>query len=84
VGGRGGNELKERFLASTAFQSVYDAAYADLYEQLYNSGTASDLLDRIAAVVPASDGLTAEELAEQTATLRKFIGERTEALKDQV
>lgn len=84
AGGRGGNELKERFLASAAFQSVYDAAYADLYEQLYSSGTASDLLDRIAAVVPASDGLTAEELAEQTATLRKFIEERTEALKDQV
>ncbi|WLQ07597.1 hypothetical protein [Arthrobacter oryzae] len=84
AGGRGGNELKERFLASTAFQSVYNTAYAELYEQLYSSGTAAGLLDRLAAVVPASDGLTEVELAEQTATFRKFIEERTEALKNQV
>ncbi|ACL41400.1 Spore coat protein CotH [Pseudarthrobacter chlorophenolicus A6] len=83
-GGRGGNELKERFLASDAFQSVYDAAYADLYAQLYASGTAASLLDSIAAVVPLSDGLTAEELAGETQTLRTFIQERTDALKGQV
>ena len=83
-GARGGNELKERFLASGAFQSLYDNAYADLYEQLFASGTAAGLLDRIAAVVPPSDDLTQEELAEQTDTLRTFIQERTEALKDQV
>lgn len=83
-GGRGGNELKERFLASDAFQSVYDAAYANLYAELYASGTATSLLDSIAAVVPVSDGLTAEELAGETQTLRTFIQERTDALKDQV
>lgn len=83
-GGRGGNELKERFLASEAFQSVYDAAYADLYAQLYASGTAAGLLDSIAAVVPLSDGLTAEELAGETQTLRTFIQQRKDALKDQV
>ncbi|WP_104174421.1 CotH kinase family protein [Arthrobacter sp. Y81] len=83
-GARGGNELKERFLASEAFQSLYDNAYADLYEQLLASGTAAGLLDRIAAVVPPSDDLTQEELAEQTDTLRTFIQERTKALKDQV
>ena len=83
-GGRGGNELKERFLASDAFASLYNDAYAELYEQLYASGTAAGLLDRIAAVVPSSDGLTQEELAEHTDTLRTFIQERTEALKDQV
>lgn len=83
-GGRGGNELKERFLASDAFASLYDGAYAELYDQLYGSGTAAGLLDRIAAVVPTSDGLTADELAQQAETLRTFIQERTEALKDQV
>lgn len=67
-----------------ALQSVYDAAYADLYAQLYASGTAASLLDSIAAVVPVSDGLTAEELAGETQTLRTFIEERTDALKDQV
>ncbi|MFC9773639.1 MULTISPECIES: CotH kinase family protein [unclassified Pseudarthrobacter] len=83
-GSRGGNELKEKFLASEAFQSVYDAAYTDLYAQLYASGTAASLLDSIAGVVPLSDGLTAEELAGETQTLRTFIQERTAALKDQV
>ncbi len=83
-GGRGGNELKERFLASDAFASLYNDAYAELYEQLYASGTAAGLLDRIAAVVPSSDGLTREELAEHTDTLRTFIQERTEALKGRV
>ena len=33
---------------------------------------------------PSSDGLTGEELAEQSETLRPFIEERTETLKDQV
>ncbi|PTT64194.1 CotH kinase family protein [Arthrobacter sp. HMWF013] len=83
-GGRGGNELKERFLASETFQSAYDAAHADLYEVLYGSGTAAGLLDRIAAVVPSSDDLTEAELAQQTDTLRTFIQERTDALRDQV
>jgi spore coat protein CotH len=83
-GARGGNELKERFLASNAFASLYNDAYAELYEQLYASGTAAGLLDRIAAVVPSSDGLTQEELAEHTDTLRTFIQERTEALKGRV
>ena len=63
---------------------MYDAAYADLYAQLYASGTAASLLDSIAAVVPLSDGLTAEELAGETQTLRTFIQQRTDALKDQV
>lgn len=83
-GGRGGNELKERFLASEAFASLYDDAYAELYAQLYASGTAASLLDRIAAVVPSSDGLSEEQIAEQAATLRAFIQERTEALGDQL
>jgi spore coat protein CotH len=83
-GGRGGNELKERFLASESFRKDYDAAYADLYQQLYASGTAATLLDSIAAVAPVSDGLSGEELSQQTETLRTFILERTEALEGEV
>ncbi|QOD02947.1 CotH kinase family protein [Pseudarthrobacter sp. BIM B-2242] len=79
--GRGGNELKERFLASAAFQTAYDDAYAELYQQLYASGTAAGLLDAIAAVVPSSDGLTADELAAETETLRTFLQERTDGLR---
>lgn len=84
AGGKGGNALKERFLASAAFQSAYQSAYAGLYDQLYASGTATGLLAGITAVVPASDDLTAAELAEQAAALQTFIEERTAALKDQV
>ncbi|GLB67269.1 CotH kinase family protein [Arthrobacter mangrovi] len=83
-GGRGGNELKERFLASEAFRPAYEAAYADLYDRMYGDGTATELLDEIASAVPSSDGVTAEDLAEQAATLRTFIDERTEALEDDV
>lgn len=81
---KGRNALKERFLASEAFQPLYDDAYTDFYQQLYGSGTAADLLSQIAAVVPSSDGLTQAQMAEQTDTLRTFIQQRTEALKDQV
>ncbi|WP_336713301.1 CotH kinase family protein [Arthrobacter sp. USHLN218] len=83
-GGRGGNELKERFLASEAFRPAYEAAYADLYHRMYGDGTATELLDEIASAVPSSDGLTAEELADQSATLQTFIDERTAALADEV
>jgi hypothetical protein len=83
-GGKGGNALKARFLASEAFQPLYDDAYADLYQQLYDSGTAADLLSQIAAVVPSTDGLTQVQLVEQTDALRTFIQDRTEAPKDQV
>ncbi|MFE4196716.1 CotH kinase family protein [Paenarthrobacter sp. NPDC056912] len=83
-GGKGGNALKERFLASAAFQPLYDKAYAALYEQLYASGAAMDLLEEIAATVPVSDGLSQEALSEQTDKLRTFVQERTEALQGQV
>ncbi|MCD4853339.1 CotH kinase family protein [Arthrobacter sp. AK01] len=83
-GGRGGNELKERFLASADFKTLYDDAYKDLYQQLYASGKAAGLLDQIAASVPTSDNLSASDVAKQTDTLKAFITERTEALKDKV
>lgn len=84
AGGKGGNALKERFLASATFKPLYDKAYAELYQQLYGSGTAEALLQDITATVPASDNLTASVLAGQAATLKTFIQERTAALKDQV
>ncbi|MCT9868269.1 CotH kinase family protein [Paenarthrobacter aurescens] len=83
-GGKGGNALKERFLASAAFQPIYHSAYAALYEQLYDSGTAAALLQEITTTVPTSDNLTAAQLADQAATLKTFIQERTAALKDQI
>lgn len=80
----GGNQLKERFLASDAFAEAYDSAYAELYEQLYANGTATDLLEDIASSIPVSDALTQEEIDQQVDTLAAFVAERTEALADDV
>lgn len=81
-GMRAGNALKERFLASDAFIEVYENAYRELYEQLFASGRAIEILDAIAAAVPTSDGLTAQALAEQAETLRTRLQARTDALAD--
>jgi spore coat protein CotH len=82
--GRGGNELKERFLASDAFAEAYSSAYADLYEQMYGSGTAAEVLEDIAASIPTSDALTQEEIDQQVETAASFVEDRTEALADDV
>ncbi|WP_104119039.1 CotH kinase family protein [Arthrobacter sp. B1805] len=84
MGMMGGNQLKERFLASDAFAEAYDSAYAELYEQLYASGTATDLLEDIASSIPVSDALTQEDIDQQVNDLSAFIAERTEALADDV
>ncbi|MFP7365287.1 CotH kinase family protein [Corynebacterium callunae] len=75
-----GNELKERFLASDAFTEIYEQAYWDLYEQMYGSGTATTLLDEIAASIPARDSVSAEDIATKVSTVREWVTTRTEAL----
>ena len=81
-GMRSGNALKERFLASGAFTGIYENAYRELYEQLFASGRAIEILDEIADSVPTSDSLTADALAEQVETLRTRLQARTDALAD--
>lgn len=77
---RGGNALKARFLASKKFTAVYDRAYWTLFDQIYGDGAASTTLDRLAAVIPTSDGLTADELATSVRNMRTWIGRRTQTL----
>ncbi len=76
----GGNTLKSRFLDSDAFTDVYEAAYWDLYEQMYGSGLALSILDGLASGVPTSDGLTAESLQSSVDSMRTWIQQRTDAL----
>lgn len=76
----GGNLLKERFLASPAFAEVYDAAYWELYDEIYADAQVLELLDTIVAKVPVTDGLSAEELSANTDSLRKWLTERADAL----
>lgn len=80
-GGKGGNTLKTRFLASATFKKLYDTAYQDLYKQVFADGTAESLLTSITESIPASDGLTREEIAKDSATLGTFLTQRAETLK---
>lgn len=75
-----GNNLKTRFLESDAFTAVYEDAYWDLFEQMYGSGRALELLDNLASTVPVTDGLTAESLQTSIDTTRSWIDERTTTL----
>lgn len=79
-GSMGGNQLKERFLASDAFTEIYEQVYWELYEEMYGSGTAIELLDEIAASIPETDAVTADEIATEVASMREWITARTEAL----
>lgn len=79
-GPRFGNQLKERFMESAVWSDRYDEAYWQLYEQMYGSGRAHAVLDEIAASVPVTEGLSAEDLDAAVTTLRQWIDERISAL----
>lgn len=79
-GPRFGNQLKTRFLESDVWSARYHEAYWPLYEQMFADGRAQDLLDEIAASVPVTDGLSAEDLASSVATMEQWIGDRVSAL----
>ncbi|WP_427918807.1 CotH kinase family protein [Streptomyces sp. cg40] len=76
-----GHPLKERFLDSDAFDSVYKKAYTTLYEKFYGSGTALKALDGIAEQVRQA-GADGEELDSAVEKLRKTVTERTAALAE--
>lgn len=80
-GGMGGNALKTRFLASTKFQTLYKSAYQELYQQVFNDGTAQSLLTTITAAIPASDGLSQEDITDKSATIATFLKQRGDALE---
>lgn len=79
--GKGGNSLKTRFLASTSFKKLYDAAYEELYTKVFSDGTATSLLSTITDSVPVSDDLTQDEIAAKAKTLNTFLTQRGEALE---
>ncbi|MGD7003381.1 CotH kinase family protein [Corynebacterium halotolerans] len=79
----GGNELKERFLADDAFVELYQGVYWELYDQVYSSGAATATIDQLAASIPVTDGLPAEELSVEVEQLRTWTAQRSEALEVQ-
>jgi spore coat protein CotH len=78
--GMGGNKLKERFLASAAFKTVYEDAYRDLYQKIYASGIPQTTLDAITTTLSTVDGYNAQEVSTAAAQLRTVIQTRTTSL----
>ncbi|MCL8017235.1 CotH kinase family protein [Streptomyces sp. AS02] len=85
-GGRGGgfssgHILKERFLESDAFDSVYKKAYRTLYQKLYKSGTAVESLQSITEAARKA-GADTEGLDTAASTLKQTVTQRTKALAE--
>lgn len=68
-----GNELLSRFQESDAFAAMIDAATADLQATLIERGRASDIVDRIVARIPVTDGVTQEAIDTDADTARQFF-----------
>ncbi len=82
------NPLKVRFLAQAtkpggAFTELYHSAYWDLYDRIYADGLADEVLDAIAAELPVTDRMTAQEASESVDSLRAWITRRSAALASQ-
>ncbi|MFJ8108214.1 CotH kinase family protein [Streptomyces sp. NPDC096132] len=78
-GGMGGNILKERFLETDAFDTVYHQAYKKLYEQFYGSGYALEALDTLGAQAKKA-GADASGVTSTVKSLRSTVTARTESL----
>ncbi|MDV6275518.1 CotH kinase family protein [Rhodococcus erythropolis] len=76
------NALKTRFLESSAFTELYESTYWNLFEQMYGSGRATEILDALATSIPTSDELTAETLQSSIDQMHSWIDQRTSALND--
>lgn len=72
LGGMGGNDLKQRFLDSDAFDELYMEVYTELYEAVYASGAASEAVDRVAAAAE----LNGADVTEAAATLKATVEDR--------
>jgi spore coat protein CotH len=75
-GPRMGHTLKDRFLASSAFNQVYAAAYRDLYQKLYASGAALAAVDQVSAGLKAAG----TDVTTEAASLRTLVENRTKSL----
>jgi len=74
----GGNALKERFLASEAFQDEYMAAYNELYDSLFASGAALESLE----TAQAAAELNGADVSASAESLKAIIQQRTEYLAE--
>jgi len=70
-GGGGSNILSERFLANADFQQLYQDALTTLQAELFDSGTASELLEAWTTTLTegASDLVDAATIASDAAAI---------------
>jgi spore coat protein CotH len=79
-GGMGGNKLKERFLASAAFRTVYEDAYRELYARIFANGAAEAAVDRLAGLLSTVDGRNETAVTNELNQLRTVVKQRTDHL----
>ncbi|WP_016909167.1 CotH kinase family protein [Streptomyces xiaopingdaonensis] len=77
-GKRGGHVLKEKFLASDAFDSDYKSAYRELYRRFYESGEAREALEDLSD--QAKKAGAGDKLDAEVKKLRRTLTQRAEAL----
>jgi spore coat protein CotH len=75
-----GHKLKERFLASAAWQDTYRQAYRELFNKIYGNAAALNKIKDITAVIGTVDGANAEAVATEAGNLTTLIRERTQYL----
>jgi len=75
MGGRGGNPLSERFMATASFAALVDAATASLQAELYDSGEAQSILDEWSSVLTAqaSDLVSADTISTEAASIAAYF-----------
>lgn len=80
-GGRGrpggSNVLAERFLAEPTFAAQYEASLTRLRTELYESGTATDVLDRWSQLLTADGAVDADVVAEEAAAIASHFTEQS-------
>ncbi|UMG94390.1 hypothetical protein [Nocardioides sp. TF02-7] len=74
----GGNVLSERFRETPEFAALYDDAVARLQQELYDSGTAQEILDQWTEVLQegASDLVAADTIEEEADQIASYFDGR--------
>ncbi|MGK8361219.1 CotH kinase family protein [Corynebacterium amycolatum] len=74
------DSLRSRFMAIEEFAELYQQEYWDLYDQIFESGVASQTVQTMAAAMPVTDAVTTEDIEQQASQLQNWITSRSEYL----
>jgi spore coat protein CotH len=68
------NVLVDRFLANADYAALYQSELDRLTAELYESGTATDILDKWVSVLEASGLVTDDVISTEAAAISRFFG----------